>query len=43
MLIALMSSVVAINEGLFPVFLIQLTSRCAGPGREHSQTESQAG
>jgi len=30
MLITLMVSVVAINQGLFPVSYIQLTSRCAG-------------
>ena len=26
------------NQGLLPVSDIQLTSRCAGPGREHRQT-----
>jgi len=34
--------VVAINQGLFPVSHIQVTSRCAGAGREHGQTDSQA-
>ena len=41
MLITLMFSVVAINRGLFPVSDIQLESRCAGAGREHSQTDGQ--
>jgi len=40
MLITLMFSVVAINQGLFPVSHIQLMSRCAGAGREHSQAAS---
>jgi len=43
MLITLMLSVVAVNQGFFPVSHIQLKSRCAGAGREHSQTDSQAG
>ena len=43
MLITLMFLVVAINQGLFPVSHTQLTSRCAGAGREHSQPDSQAG
>jgi len=30
------------NQGLFPVSHIQLTSRCAGAGREHSQADHQA-
>jgi len=38
-----MFSVTAISKGLFPVSHIQLMSRCAGAGREHSQTDSQAG
>jgi len=37
MLITLMFSVVAINQGLFLVPHTQLTSRCAGAGRGHSQ------
>jgi len=40
MLITLMFSVVAMNLGLFPVSHIQLMSRCAGAGREHSQAAS---
>jgi len=40
MLITVMFSVVAINQGLFPVSHIQLTSRCAGAGREQSQATS---
>jgi len=28
------------NQGLFPVSCIQLMSRCAGDGREHSQAAS---
>ena len=39
MLITLMFSVVAINQGLFSVSHIQLMSRCAGARREHSQTK----
>ena len=31
------------NQGFFAVSHIQLMSRCAGAGREHSQTDSQAG
>ena len=42
-LITLMFSVVAVSQGLFPVSHIQLLSRCAGAGREHSQRDSQAG
>jgi len=42
-LITLMFSVVAVNQGLFPVSHIELMSRCAGAGREHSQADSQAG
>jgi len=38
MLITLMFSLVAINQGLFPVSHAQLVSRCAGAGREHRQT-----
>ena len=38
-----MFSVVAINPGLFPASHIQLMSRWAGAGREHSQTDSQDG
>jgi len=37
MLITLMLAVVAMNQGLFPVYHIQLMSRCVGAGREHSQ------
>jgi len=37
MLITLMSSVVVINQGLFPVSRIQLISRYAEAGRDHSQ------
>jgi len=40
MLITLIFSVVAINQGLFPVSHIQLMSSCAEAGREHSQTAS---
>jgi len=43
MLITMMFSVVAINQGHFPVSHIQLMSRCAGAGKEQSQTDSQAG
>jgi len=43
MLITLMLSVVAINQGLFPVSHVQLMSSCAGAGREHRQTDSHAG
>jgi len=39
-LITLMFSVVAINQGLFPISHIQLMSRCAGAGREYSQAPS---
>jgi len=40
MLTSLMFSVVAINQGLFPISHIQLLSRWAGAGREHSQAAS---
>ena len=44
MLIALMFLVVAMkSRTFFPISHIQLTSRCAGAGREQSQTERQAG
>jgi len=43
MLITLMLSHVAMTSRTFPVSPIQLTSRCAGGGREHSQTDSQTG
>ena len=43
MLVTLMFSAVAVNQGLFPVSNIQLLSRCAGVGRERGQTDSQAG
>jgi len=37
----LMFSVVAIkSRTFFPIFHIQLMSRCAGAGKEHSQTAS---
>jgi len=38
MLMTLMFSVVAINQGLFPVSHIQLISRCAGAGTECTWT-----
>jgi len=37
-----MFSIVAINQGRFPVSPVQLTSRCAGAGREHSQAAGPA-
>jgi len=40
MLVTLMFSVVAVNQGLFPASNTQLASRCAGAGREHSQADS---
>jgi len=43
MLITVMFSVVAVNQGLFLVSHIQLLSRCVGSGREQSQTDSQVG
>jgi len=39
-MITLMFSVVAINQGLSPVSLLQVMSRCAEAGREHSQADS---
>jgi len=44
MLIPLMFSVAAINQGLFPVSHVQLMSRRAGAGESTDrQTDSQAG
>jgi len=40
MLITPKFSCVAISQGLFPVSHFHVTSRCAGDGREHSQTAS---
>jgi len=40
MLITLIFSVVAVKSRTFPVSHIQLMSRCAGAGKEHSQTAS---
>jgi len=43
MLITFMISLAAVNQGLFSVSPIQLMSKCAGAGRERSQTDSQTG
>jgi len=40
MLISVIFLVVAMNQGLFPVSHMQLMSRCAGAGREHSQADN---
>ena len=43
MLTMRMFSVIAMKSGTFPVSHAQLTSRCAGAGREHSQPKLGSG